>query len=141
VKRLIALVVIVGLVLVACESESEKEKEREQGASPGSCATPTAVVTVPSLPPGFPQPSEVTFTGVQTIGPSIQVTGRWNGDLDEAFDGFKDEFQKAGYDVTFSEHEEDDAEVNFSGGGTTGQVKMTVPCEGQTDLRITIRPA
>ncbi|HJP67251.1 MAG TPA: hypothetical protein VKA30_13220 [Actinomycetota bacterium] len=140
-KRLIALAAVVGLALAACGSEGEEPSGGDQGGSPAACASPTALATSPSLPPGFPTPGEVTLSGVETIGPSLRVTGRWNGDLDEAFEGFKDAFEQANFDVTFSEKEEDDAEVSFAGGGTTGQVKMTVPCEGQTDLRITIRPA
>jgi len=52
--------------------------------------------------------------------------------LDEAFDS-------AGYEVTKDE-EEDDAEVNFSGGSPTSQVKMIQRCKDRTGLTITIRP-
>jgi hypothetical protein len=43
--------------------------------------------------------------------------------------------------VTKSEHEEDDAEVNFAGHGSTGRVKLEVECAGRTGVTLTIRPA
>ncbi len=59
--------------------------------------------------------------------------------LDEAFDSYKSAFDSAGYEVTKDE-EEDDAEVNFSGGSPTSQVKMIQRCKDRTGLTITIRP-
>jgi hypothetical protein len=38
------------------------------------------------------------------------------------------------------EHEEDDAEVNFEGHSTTGQVKLEVECTDRTSVGLTIRP-
>jgi hypothetical protein len=98
------------------------------------------VATIPKLPPGFPVPEGLTFTGQEAAGPSTIVSGYWDGDLDSAFSAFKGAFDSGGYQVTSSEKEERDAEVNFSGGDSTGQVKLEESCEGRADVRITIRP-
>ena len=106
------------------------------------CPSPSAgLAALPTLPPGFPTPGELTLTGVTTAGPSVIVEGFWNGDITAAFEAWKSAFTAAGFDVTFTDKEEADAEVNFSGGGSTGQVKMQTVCAGRTSVKITIRPA
>ena len=77
---------------------------------------------------------------VWRIGPSSVVSGYHDGELDDAFDAYKSAFDSAGYQVTDSEKEEDDAEVNFAGGSSSGQVKMIQSCKDRTSLAITIRP-
>jgi hypothetical protein len=137
VKRRVVLPLLVVLVLASC-SEGEKESE---GEKKGPCgATPTALAAAPSFPADFPTPSEVTYTATKIAGPSTIVDGFWAGDLEDAFEGYKDAFEKAGYTVTKDEKEEDDAEVNFSGGSSTGQVKLVTECEGRTSVEITVRP-
>jgi hypothetical protein len=126
------------LVAAACGGE---DKEKEQ-ASAACGPAPATLAKPPRLPSGFPSPGDVTYTGSHKAGPSTIVDGYWDGDVDAAFDGYKDAFDNAsGYDVTKDEHEEDDAEVNFSGGGTTGQVKLLQTCADRTTVTITIRPA
>jgi hypothetical protein len=140
-KRVVALCLLAGLVTAAC-SKSEKESEAEGEGSQAPCAAASAAVaTPPALPAGFPTPTDVTYTATEVAGPSTIVEGYWNGGLEDAFEGYKDAFEQAGYDVTGDEKEEDDAEVNFSGGSSTGQVKLVSSCEGRTSVRITIRPA
>ena len=46
-----------------------------------------------------------------------------------------------GYSVTKEEQDEADAEVNFTGAGNSGQVKLLQTCEDRTTVVITIRPA
>ena len=46
-----------------------------------------------------------------------------------------------GYTLTKSEQDPRDAELDWSGHNTTGEVKMDWPCKGRTELTITIRPA
>jgi hypothetical protein len=133
---MVVLVLLASLVLAAC---SESEKEAEGNAGP--CGTaPATLATAPVLPAGFPSPSQVAYTATETAGPSTIVKGYWSGDLEAAFDGYKAAFQGAGYTVTKDEKEADDAEVNFSGGSSTGQVKLVTECEGRTSLTITVRP-
>jgi hypothetical protein len=133
------LTVLVLAVATAC---GDKKEEGEKEAAAKACGpAPAAATAKPKLPPKFPTPSEVTYTGEKAAGPSSIVSGYWRGDVDEAFDGYKSAFDGAGYDVTKDEHEEVDAEVNFSGGSSTGQVKLLQTCKDRTTVTITIRPS
>ena len=80
------------------------------------------------------------YTAERDAGPSHIVEGYRDGKLEDAFDAYKDAFESAGYDVTKDEREEDDAEVNFAGGASTGQVKLKQHCEDRTSIEITVRP-
>jgi hypothetical protein len=131
------LTVFVVLLAAACGSETKAEEadgEKDCGAAPA------ALAGQPTLPANFPTPDKVTYTGQKKAGPSSIVTGYRDGELGEAFDDYKSAFDSAGYDVTKDEKEEDDAEVNFAGGKSTGQVKMIQSCKDRTSLSITIRP-
>jgi hypothetical protein len=131
------LSVFVVLLSAACGSE----KKSEEGKAEKECgAAPAAMAGQPTLPAKFPTPDKVTYTGQKKTGPSTMVDGYRDGELGEAFDDYKTAFGSAGYDVTKDEKEEDDAEVNFAGGGSTGQVKMIQSCKDRTNLSITIRP-
>jgi hypothetical protein len=137
-RRILAVSMVMMAVLAACSKGGGDTVEGDKG----TCGpTPTAAGQVPNLPSGFAVPEGVTITSVSKAGPSTIVEGSFEGDLDAAFEAFKDGFENAGFDVTKSEQEEDDAEVNFSGANTTGQVKLSVPCEGRVGVSITIRPA
>jgi hypothetical protein len=134
---------VLGTLLVAlaaaCGGEEGEEAERE--AAGKECgAAPAAMSGDPTLPEGFPTPSEVTYTGEEESGPSNIVEGHWDGEIEDAYEGYKSAFDDAGYDVTKDEREEVDAEVNFAGGGSDGQVKLIQECEGRTSVSITIRP-
>jgi hypothetical protein len=144
-RSLAALMVLAALVLGACGSNGSDEGAQSptSAASTGDCppASP-AMAEAPALPDGFPAPDGVTFTSSKTAGPSTIVEGYYAGDLDAIFEAYKDGFTSASYDVTRSENEGDDAEVNWSGGGTTGEVKLNTDpgCEGRTLVKLTIRP-
>jgi hypothetical protein len=137
-KRLVAVTVMLAVVLSAC---SKKQAAKgEDGGKDSSCSpAPSAVADSSKLPSGFPT-AGMTITSIETQGPSIIVEGSREADLDESYEEFKTAFSGGGYAVTDSEKEEDDAEVNFSGNGTNGQVRLGVPCEGRTSVTITIRP-
>jgi hypothetical protein len=137
-RHTLALGVLVAAVAAGCGGESD-EAERE-GASQACPTAPTAMSGDPMLPAGFPTPDEVTYTGEKESGPSTIVDGYWDGDIEEAFEGYKEAFDGAGYDVTKDEQEEFDAEVNFAGGESDGQVKLIQECEGRTSVSITVRP-
>jgi len=137
VSRIGILSVFVVLLAAACGSE----KKSEEGKAEKECSTaPAAMAGQPTLPAKFPTPDMVTYTGEKKTGPSTIVSGYREGELSEAFDDYKSSFSSAGYDVTKDEKEEDDAEVNFAGGSSTGQVKMVQSCKDRTSLSITVRP-
>ena len=131
------LTFVVLLFAAGCGSE----KKAEEGGAEKDCGSaPAAMSGQPTLPGKFPTPDNVTYTGEKKTGPSSVVSGYRDGELGDAFDEYKSAFDSAGYQVTRDEKEEDDAEVNFAGGNSTGQVKMIQSCKGRTSLAITIRP-
>jgi hypothetical protein len=136
-----AMLVTLALVaggLVACGGNDDKETAAAQGACP---AAPAALATAPKLPAGFPKPQGVTYTSDKADGPSEVVGGYFDGDIDKAFDAWKGSFGGGtGFDVTKSEHEAVDAEVNFAGAGSTGQVKLLQQCKDRTTVTVTVRP-
>ncbi|MDP9342107.1 MAG: hypothetical protein M3Q23_08410 [Actinomycetota bacterium] len=141
-RRTLVLVLAMGLLLGACSKKGETETAGSETSAGGGCGpVPSALATVPSVAAAFPGPSDIVVTDVSPAGPSTIVTGVVNDDLEGVYGDYKSALSTGGYTVTSSEKEEDDAEVNFSGNSTTGQVKLTVPCEGRTDVSITIRPA
>jgi len=138
VSRIAGVLTVFAVFLAAgCGSE----KKSEEGNAEKECGPALAAMTgSPTLPPQFPTPSSVTYTGQTKAGPSSIVKGYRDGELEDAFDSYKSAFDSAGYTVTHDEKEEDDAEVNFEGGKSTGQVKMIQLCKDRTSLSITIRP-
>jgi hypothetical protein len=132
-------VLTVFLLTLAAGCGSEKKAE-EGGAEKECGSAPAAMTGAPTLPAKFPTPDKVTYTGQKKTGPSSVVSGYREGELGDAFDDYKSAFDSAGYQVTHDEKEEDDAEVNFAGGRSTGQVKMIQSCKDRTSLSITIRP-
>jgi hypothetical protein len=133
----VALLLLLASVLVGCGGGDKGE-----GAVEKPCpAAPAALASDPKLPPGFPSPSKVTYTDELEAGPSVIVKGYWDGDIDAAYEGYKDAFDGSGYSVTKDEKEAEDAEVNFAGRGVSGQVKLLEPCKDRTDVAITIRPS
>ena len=135
--RLTALAAFVLLAVAACG----EEKENEQAGR--ACGPPPAAMSASPtlLPTDFPTPSRVTYTSEKSAGPAKIVTGYLDDDVDAAFDAYKEALGAGGYSVTKSEHEHVDAEVNFAGGSSTGQVKLLQECKDRTTVRITARPA
>jgi hypothetical protein len=127
------------VLLLAAGCGSDKKAE-EGGAEKECGSAPAAMTERPTLPAKFPTPDNVTYTGEKKTGPSSIISGYREGQLDDAFDEYKSAFDSAGYQLTRDEKEEDDAEVNFAGGSSTGQVKMIQSCKDRTSLAITIRP-
>jgi hypothetical protein len=117
--------------------------DEDKGEEAADCgATPAAMASTPQLPSAFPTVSGVTYTGQTKEGPTTKVSGYRDGDLDESFDAYNEALDgRNGWSVTSKEKEEDDAEVNFSGHGTTGQVALKECDEDRTNLTITVRPA
>ena len=107
------------------------------------CSLAPTVAPPSDLPPGFPTPDGVAYTSAEKAGPSTILEGRWEAvTLQEAFDGYKAAFVEAGYQVTDEEQEATDAEVNFAGGSSSGQVRLNSgECSNAVGVGITIRPA
>ena len=94
------------------------------------------------LPTGFPSPAEFTVTSSKQQGPTRVVDGFWESELDEAYRDFKDAVVGAGYDVTFDELDDHDAEVAYKGSGRSGLIALRDRCTeaAVTLVRITNRP-
>ena len=139
-RRSLGLILVVAAAAFAVAGCGGGDSDKgEEAADCGEA--PAAMAAAPQLPAQFPTPSGVTFTGQEKDGPTTKVSGHMDGDLDEAYDAWEQALDgKAGYSVTDKEKEEDDAEVNFSGHGTTGQVALK-ECSDRTNLTITVRPA
>lgn len=135
-RLLLSLVLLTGM-LAACGGGEDGDSSAGQTCP----AAPVAMPRQPELPTGFPSPSEVTYTEERMIGPSQIVKGYWEGDIESAFEGYKEAFDGTDYSVTKEEREEVDAEVNFSGEGVAGQVKLLESCKDRTDVSITVRPS
>ena len=131
---------LLGMLVLGVAAACGEEKEKKQAGK--ACGpAPAAMSGDPKLlPANFPTPSGVTYTSEKNAGPSSIVSGYVAGDVGDAFDSYKQALAGGGYSVTKDEHEEVDAEVNFSGGNSTGQVKLLQECADRTSVTITARP-
>jgi hypothetical protein len=96
----------------------------------------------PQLPANFPTPGEFVVTSSTQEGPTRVVVGYWESGLDEAYREWKDRVTEAGFNVTFDELEDKDAEVAYEGSGKTGLIQLKDRCNENevTYVRITSRP-
>ncbi|MFY9587406.1 MAG: hypothetical protein WAT66_08130 [Actinomycetota bacterium] len=142
-RKVFVLSFVLTAALVGCATEAEKEREGEgSGKEAQACtSTPTPIASPTALPSTFPNPVSVTYTSAETLGPTQVINGYTLTEFADAFEEYKDAMGTGGYSVTKEEKEEDDAEVNFAGNGTTGQVKLEVDCKDRTSVRVTVRPA
>jgi len=144
---LLLLLLICGLAVAGCgggdgESESESEAEGERSAAFAPICEMSALSGETGLPTGFPTPDSVTYVKSEKEGPSQVVEGFAEGDLEEVYDTWHDDFDSSDYKITFDEREDHDAEISFEGGGQSGQVKLAAEC-GDGDklyVRVTSRP-
>jgi hypothetical protein len=140
-KRFFVLLVLLSASFVACGEGSKKGGDEGGGKEAQACtSTPTPIASPTALPSTFPNPVSVTYTSVETLGPTQVFKGYTSTGFADAFAEYKGAMATGGYSVTKEEKEEDDAEVNFAGNGTTGQVKLEVDCKDRTSVRITVRP-
>ena len=140
-KKVLVLLLVLAAALAACGNGSENEGEGGGGKEAQACtSTPTPIASPTALPTTFPNPVSVTYTSTETLGPTTIITGYTSTEFEDAFEKYKDAMGTGGYSVTKSEKEEDDAEVNYAGHSTTGQVKLEVDCKDRTSVRLTIRP-
>ena len=136
-----ALAVVVAGALAGAASGGQN-KATATAATPKAVCKTAALAKQPKLPARFPKPAEVTFTSAQQAGPSLIVQGYYEADLVSALNEYKDAVKSAGYTNLKTEHDAHDAEINFAGGGSTGQIALRETCKeaNTTFLRITIRP-
>jgi hypothetical protein len=142
----ITIGLVAGMLLLGAagcgESESEKAKEAA-GRGPITCEG-TATSAPTGLPAGFPKPSAVTYVKAAKNGPTAVVGGFSTDDLDATFDAYKSGFESAGYTIKGTDHEEDDAEIEYGAKDDTGgQVALRSgdSCDnGNTSVHITNRP-
>jgi hypothetical protein len=140
--RGLALVGAFGLLLAGCgggdgKNEGELNQEAEAACSGSELSD------APTLPAGWPDMSEVTFTQQRTQGPTEVVEGYFDGDIEAAHDDFKRELEDAGFIILFDELEEHDSEVSWRGEGRSGQVALREEC-GESDkiyVKVTNRPS
>jgi hypothetical protein len=137
--------VLGGVLLLAAAGcgESESEKAKEAGRGPITCEG-TALSKATGLPAGFPQPGGVTYVKTAQNGPTVVVNGFGTNDLDATFDAYKSGFESAGFTVKGTDHEEDDAEIEYEAkDGSGGQVALRAgeSCDnGNTSVYVTKRP-
>jgi hypothetical protein len=125
------------LALAACGEEKDKE-----GLKKACGPEPAALQALPKLPGKFPAAKGVVYTQVSKNGPATVAAGYLNATIGPAHDAYVAAVSGApGYSVTKEEQDVADAEVNFSGAGNSGQVKLLQTCKSRTNVTITIRPA
>ncbi len=133
----LALLPVCLFALSACGDDKDKE-----GLDRACGITEPALKTVPALPGRFPAAAGMVFTGVKESGPTTVATGYIQETIGPAHDAYTSAVKGAsGYSITKNEQDAADAEVNFSGAGNTGQVKLLQECKSRTKVTITIRPA
>jgi hypothetical protein len=147
VGRIIALVVVLAASVAGC-GKSEAEKEAESGKSGEGTVTCTgnALSGDTGLPAGFPELDGVTFVEARDSGPTRVVDGYSDESIEGLYNEYKERFAEEGFQVLFSELEEDrgDSEVSYKSkdGETTGIVALRASCDnGNVSVHVTARPA
>lgn len=138
-KLPLALAVLAALaaVIAGCGGDSG----RSGGTALPECPPPPAPLTGENnLPPRFPVADRVVLTQTRAAGPTTVVNGYSEAGIPELFEAWSQALDQPPYSVVKSEQEVRDAEVNFSGEDTTGQVRLNAECEGRTSVQITARP-
>ena len=137
-----ALILIpLAVLLSGCGLIEHFDKDRKNLTK--ACPIPTpAMKSVPTLPGGFPNAKGVVYTGVAKSGPATVASGYIASKIGDAHTVYSTTLKNAsGYSITKEEQDAADAEVNFSGNGQSGQVKLLQTCKSRTKVTITIRPA
>ncbi|MCU1463769.1 MAG: hypothetical protein JWO37_3844 [Acidimicrobiales bacterium] len=114
---------------------------KSEGAGSKTCPSPPVSIAAPSGGlAGFPKPTGVVYTTSSNAGPSTIAEGYADADLTTVYNSYASALGTAPYGVTKKEHDAHDAEVTFTGSGSTGQVRLGEACKGRTSVKITIRP-
>jgi hypothetical protein len=141
VLQLFALAAALVLALAACGGDENGEEEGEGGTVAAVCEG-SALSGETGLPSSFPKPEEVTYVEAEKAGPTNVVDGRFDGDIERAYDTYHDAVESAGYEILFDEQEADDAEISYAGDGRSGQIALRADCGGEepVTVHITNRP-
>lgn len=119
--------------------------EENEGAGTENCDGPPLSSEEIKLPADFPIPGEAKLTTSSEAGPSQVVEGYWEGDLQSAYDGWKDALDGASYAILFDEIEDVDSEISYESPdqSSTGQIALRSECQqgDRTFVHITNRPA
>jgi hypothetical protein len=101
-----------------------------------------ALAKAPKLPAGYPKPPEVRYISAVQAGPTVVVTGYFAAGFDEALKEYKAAVARAHYVNLKTERDLHDAEINYAGGGTTGQIALRETCRepNTTFVQIKSRP-
>jgi hypothetical protein len=140
------LAIMLALSIAGCggddgESEEEREQEAASGRGTVTCeGSPTSDDA--GLPSGFPELEGITWVTAEDKGPTRVVDGYADRSLDELYNDYKSGFEDAGWDVTFDEIEEDDAEVAYKepDEASDGIVALRSCDEDRTSIHVTNRP-
>ena len=141
--RRFAVLALGVLALAGCGGgDNESESQEASAGTQIDCRADTFSGDA-QLPQNFPQPGEFVVTQSTQEGPTRVVIGYWESDLEEAYREWKEKVEEAGFDVTFDEIEEHDAEVAYEGNGRSGIIQLRDRCNEDevTYVRITSRPA
>lgn len=140
---LLALLCLSVLVAAGCGGGTKAETDTQAtGAARAACGG-APLATSATLPPGFPQVENATYTRQSSEGPTAVVEGYFGGSVKEGHDAYTKALATGGYAVTHHELDEHDSEVAWKGHGRSGQVALREQC-GESDkiyVRITNRPA
>ena len=119
-------------------------EDKNEGGTRDCDGTPLSSNDI-ELPSDFPIPDELILTTSSAVGPSQIVDGYFGGDLQDAYDAWKEAFDGAGYTILFDEIEREDSEISYASGdvSSTGQVALRSECmqSDRTFVHITNRPA
>ena len=137
----LCVVLVFGLALAACGGKDEDEGEGERSEAFATICEMSPLTGETGLPADFPVPGEVTFVKAEDAGPSRIVEGFAEDELEDVYNEWHSAFEDSDYDITFDELEDHDAEISFTGGGQSGQVKLADECgEEKIYVRVTSRP-
>ena len=136
------LCVAAALGLVACGGDGDKDKEGSVSAL--TCEGDEFTGDL-GLPDNFPKPPELTYVGSEQQGPTRVVTAYFEGELESAYNDYKEGLEGAGYEILFDEIEGDEeSEVSYEDpqSKTTGLVALKSGCDesDRISVRITNRP-
>ncbi|MCW2967510.1 MAG: hypothetical protein JWM71_1282 [Solirubrobacteraceae bacterium] len=127
----------------AKDKGADKDKDKDADAGPRTACKGPATSKASDLPAHFPTPAELVLTKFSKDGPTNLADGYWRGDLDGTYTALQAQVKQAGFELTHTEKDEHDAEINYQGSGRSGQVALHDNCSESetTRVHVTSRPA
>jgi hypothetical protein len=129
------------LCLLAALSASCGSKEHAAGSSLPACAKGRQV-RAGDFPAGFPVPRGTVVASRYRQSGARVVQGYTAGELDSVREYFEKQLPAKGFKLGEGDAEEDEAETDFSGGGTKGHLKLNEDssCKGAVRVAVVTRP-